>query len=123
MKRVFSSSFFFTVVGIVVLMLLTVWYRNTTPRREAQEIWLEHERVISEVAAGKRVNLDDFESAAHFFEKLTKISVPSDHSTFIDRMPTRETATSLIPLRRWYAENGNRLYWDEGRHEVKLDPK
>lgn len=111
-------------IGIFVLMLLMAWYLNYTgPQREAQEIWRKHEHVISEVAAGKRVNLDDFEAAVHFFEKLTKISVPSNHSTFIDAMPTQETATSLIPLRRWYAENGNRLYWDKEQHEVKLGPK
>lgn len=86
-------------------------------------MWRNHERVLSDVAIGKRVNLDDFEEAVRFFENLTKITVPVDHSTFIDAMPTKDTATALEPLRRWYSENQDRLYWDEEKHEVRLAPE
>jgi hypothetical protein len=124
MKRVFSSPLSAVAIGLATFALLVVWHRDhTAPRREAQEIWREHEGVIVDVAAGKRVNLDDFEAAVRFFEKLTKITVPSNHSTFIDVMPTTDTAASLEPLRRWYAENQDRLYWDEEQYEVRLAPE
>lgn len=77
--------------------------------------------MINDIAIGKRVNLDDFEAAVLFFEKLTPITVPSNHSTFIYAMPTKDTATALAPLRRWYSENKNDLYWDEEHNEVRLD--
>jgi hypothetical protein len=121
MKRAFSSPLAASTLCMVVFVLLVVWYRDcTAPRREAQEIWRGHERVISDVAMGKRVNLDEFESAVRFFEGLTKINVPSNHSTFIDTMPAKDTSAALEPLRRWYAKNQDRLYWDEEQHEVRL---
>lgn len=121
MKRVFSSPLAASTIGLVVFVLLVVGYRDyTAPRREAQEIWRDHERVISDVAMGKRVNLDEFEDAVRFFARLTKITVPSNHSTFIDTMPAKDTLAVLKPLRRWYAENQDRLYWDEEQHEVRL---
>lgn len=121
MKRVFSSPLAASIIGMAVFMLLVVLYRDhTAPRREAQEIWRDHERVISDIAMGKRVNLEEFEDAVHFFERLTKITVPSNHSTFIDTMPTKDTPAALEPLRRWYAENQDRLYLDEEHHEVRL---
>jgi hypothetical protein len=123
MKRIFSSPFSALTIGMAVFVLLVVWYRTyTAPRREAQEIWRSHECVISDVAMGKRVNLDEFEDAVRFFEKLTTIPVPSNHSTFVDTMPTKDTAKALEPLRRWYSENQDRLYWDEEQYEVRLAP-
>lgn len=109
---------------LAALVLLFEWSREyTAPRRQAQEFWHQHERVISDIALGKRVNLDEFHEAVLFFEKLTDITVPSDHSIFIDSMPTEDTATALGPLRGWYAKNKHRLYWDEESNEVKLTPE
>lgn len=31
--------------------------------------------------------------------------------------------TALEPLRRWYAQNKDRLYWDEEQDEVRLAPE
>jgi hypothetical protein len=35
-------------------------------------------------------------------------------------MPAKDTPAALEPLRRWYAENQDRLYWDEEQSEVRL---
>lgn len=124
MKKIFSGQLAASVILVGVLVLIFAWnFERTATQREAHAIWHEHERVISDIAIGKRVNLHDFEESVRFFEKLAKITVPSDHSTFIDVMPTKDTATALEPLRRWYADNKSRLYWDEERGEVRLAPK
>lgn len=124
MKKIFSGPLAASVILVGVLVLIFAWnFKRTAPQREAHAIWHEHERVISDIAEGKRVDLEAFEEAVIFFWKLTRVTVPSNHSTFIYAMPTKETATALEPLRRWYAENKSRLYWDEERGEVRLAPE
>ena len=121
MKRAFKRSPVLYVALAAALILIFEWNRErTAPRRQAHEIWHQHERVLSDIAMGKRVNLDEFHEAVLFFEKITNITVPSDHSMFIDSMPTQDTASSLEPLRGWYAKNKQRLYWDDESNEVKL---
>jgi hypothetical protein len=94
----------------------------TAPQRKAHEVWKENEQVIVDLALGKNVYGSDFEQAIKFFHALTDITIPYDQNAVIDYMPIKQSATALKPLRRWYAENKNRLYWDEERHEVRLAP-
>lgn len=123
MKKVFSGPLVPCVILLAALVLILAWNRHrTAAQRQALEIWHEHERVISEIAKGERVDLDAYEEAVIFFEKLTSITVPSNHSPFVYAMPTEDTATALEPLRQWYGENKSRLYWDEERGEVRLAP-
>lgn len=124
MRKIFSGPLAASVILVGVLVLIFAWnFNRTAPQRKAHAIWHEHERVISDIAEGKRVDLDAYEEAVIFFERLAKIDVPSNHSPFVYAMPTKDTATALEPLRRWYAENKNRLYWDEERGEVRLTPE
>lgn len=123
MRKAFSGPLVPFATLLTALLLILAWTRQcTAPQRQAHEIWHEHEQVISDIAMEKRVDLDAYGEAVFFFEKLTKITVPSNRSPFIDAMPTKDTATALEPLRRWYAENKSRLYWDEERGEVRLAP-
>lgn len=124
MRRSLAKSPVLYVALVAVIVMIFEWGRErTAPRRQAQEIWHQHERVLSDIAMEKRVDLDEFHEAVLFFEKLTNITVPSDHSMFIDSMPTQDTATALAPLKGWYAKNKDRLYWDEESNEVKLTPE
>ena len=124
MRPAISKTQIMSVLLLAVLVLIFVWNRErTAPRRHAQELWHQHERVISDAATGKRVDLDDFDEAVYFFEKLTNIVIPSNHSTYIESMPTKDTGAALEPLRRWYSNNKNRLYWDKEHNEVRLAPE
>ena len=124
MKPALTKSPVLYVALVAALILIFEWNRErTAPRRQAQEIWHQHERVLSDLAMEKRVDLDEFHEAVLFFEKLTNITVPSDHSLFIDSMPIQDTAAALEPLRGWYAKNKHRLYWDEENNEVRLTPE
>jgi len=67
MRKVFSGPLVPSATFLAALVLLLAWNRQcTAPQRQAQEIWREHERVISDVAMGKRVNLDSYEEAVAF---------------------------------------------------------
>ncbi len=124
MKKVFSGPLVPSFMLLAALVLILAWNRQcTAPQRQAREIWHEHERVISDIAKRERVDLEAYEEAVIFFEKLTRITVPSNHSPFVYAMPTKDTATALEPLRRWYHENRSRLYWDEELGEVRLAPE
>jgi glucan phosphoethanolaminetransferase (alkaline phosphatase superfamily) len=124
MKRLIQRPLALSIVLVLLLAIALAWnFRRTSPQRAARAIWFEHEQVLSFAAMGKPVNLSDFRAAALFFNKLTGINVPVDHSAFIDAMPNQETAAALEPLRRWYAENKDRLYWDEERQEIMLAPE
>ncbi|HKI00775.1 MAG TPA: hypothetical protein VKK31_02230 [Thermoanaerobaculia bacterium] len=121
MKAIITSPRSLSVLCFfAIFLVLVLIYEQTIPQRTAHEIWRRHEQVVSDAAAGKHIDLNDFSDAALFFVKLTGINVPGEHSTYIDWMPNQDTATALEPLRRWYAQNKDRLYWDEMRKEVKL---
>jgi hypothetical protein len=121
MRRKASRPFVYFSAGFIVCLLAFAhFYKEAVPQRKAREIWREHERVVIDAAAGRRVHLDDFADAVLFFERLTGIYVPSEHSTLIDAMPNKDTASAVEPLRRWYQENKYDLYWDEQRREVRL---
>lgn len=79
-----------------------------------------HELVVEAAARGEPVDLKDFRKAAVFFDELTRITVPGEHSPLIDWMPNKDTASALLPLRRWYAKNRDRLYWDDQSKRVRL---
>jgi hypothetical protein len=96
------------------------YYRETSPQRKGRAIWKEHERVVIDAANGRRIDLNEFSEATLFFERLTGINVPSEHSTFVDAIPNKNTGSALEPLRCWYEENRDRLYWDDQRREVML---
>lgn len=125
MSRLFSRPLVPTTILIAAFVLALAWYRECTgPQRKAQEIWSAHERVIVDVAMKRRVNLGDFQDARYFFEKLTGVDVPGNYSTYLGTsMPNKDTATALEPLRHWYAENQDRLYWDEEQGAVRLAPE
>ena len=86
----------------------------------AHAIWHEHLRTIGEIVDGANVSPERFSDAVTFFEQLTGITVPFDHSLASDLYPTKETRSALEPLRSWYHANGHRLYWDEADRRVKV---
>lgn len=121
MRKFVPTPLFSSLLFLLALFLALAWqYERTAPQRIAREIWQDHEQVVNDAAQGKSVNLTDFSDAALFFGKLTGIDVPGDHSTYIDWMPNKDTATAVEPLRRWYAENKDRLYWDDQMKRVRL---
>lgn len=92
-------------------------------RERAQATFLANERIIEHAARLRDVDLNRFDEASRFVNKLTGISVPGDHNLVADWYPTPETAQAIRPLRRWYAANKDRLYWDESAKMVKLRPQ
>lgn len=90
------------------------------PRAEA--LWSKHLETIEHAAQTGYSDRRAFYEACKFFEDLTGITVPFDHSAVADFYPTRDTAKALEPLRAWYAANGDRLLWDETSKAVKLRP-
>lgn len=124
MKRSFSVSFVLCILLLAAYVVLLAWFRESTaPRRDAQRIWRENEEVILEAGMGKRGSVSEFQDACYFFYKLTGINVPANYSSYLGaRFPNKDTATALEPLHHWYAENKDRLYWDEERNEVRLAP-
>jgi hypothetical protein len=88
----------------------------------AREIWKQHFNVVDAAARKDAVDPERFWEAALFFEKLTGITTPGEHSTLIPYIPTEETGKALTSLSHWYAENQYRLYWDAERKEVALLP-
>jgi hypothetical protein len=125
MKRVFSRPLVPSALLLAAVVLLLAWtIERTASKRQAHEIWLANERVIEDAAMRRPGRLSDFEEACHFFWKLTGISVPGNFSTYLGvNLPSKDTATALVPLRRWYAENKDRLYWDKESDEVRLAPE
>jgi hypothetical protein len=117
MKNILSRPLVPAALLVAGVILIVVW---TAPLRKAHAIWEENERVISNVALKKPVDLREFREAAAFFSKLTGITVPMDQNAVFDGFPTEESAAALEPLRRWYAKNKYRLYWDDEREEVRL---
>src|SRR5689334_5237247 len=113
MKRTTSKAFRYSMALLSSILIFVYFYKDAAPRRQAREIWREHERVVVDAAKGRRVWHDEFHDAVLFFERTAGISVPSEHSTFVDSIPTKETGLAVEPIRRWYQENKYRLYWDE----------
>jgi hypothetical protein len=86
----------------------------------AQEVWSRHEAVIVKISRREKVDLKSFEEACLFFENLTGITVPGDHSPVIDWFPTKDTPKALQPLRQWYADHQDQLVWDPASKKVIL---
>jgi hypothetical protein len=89
---------------------------------KARAIWLKHQRVLEGAIKGERTDGDELQEAAIFFYHVAGIIIPGGHSPVIDFYITRETAGVMKPLRIWYKENGDRLYWDEASSKVLLRP-
>jgi hypothetical protein len=89
-------------------------------QKRAQETWRRHELVVEAAARGEPVDLKVFWKAVVFFNELTGITIPGEHSPLIDWMPNKDTASALQPLRRWYEKNKDRLYWDDQSKRVRL---
>lgn len=86
-------------------------------------IWTELRVWLYNASMKKGGSLGKYQDACIFFRRLTGIIIPGDYSTYLGaRLPNRDTATALEPLRRWYAQNKDRLYWDEEQNEVRLAP-
>lgn len=90
--------------------------------REAQQEWARHEKTLERLASRQRVTIKEFDDAVRFFVPLTGIEVPATQGAIVDIYPTAETTEALPELRRWYADNEERLYWDERSQSVQLRP-
>lgn len=123
MKRLFFTPLVRYALSIGALALLVAWiHQCTAPQRRAQEVWLSHERVISDVAAGKPGSLTEYQDTYYFFHELTGITIPSNYSSYLGPMPNDASGMVIEELRRWYSENRDRLYWDEEHEKVRLAP-
>ncbi len=107
---------------IGILVVLGCQTRAERGQARAQEEWAKHERLIERAAEGQRVSAQGFAEAHDFFERLTGIGVPADHSALELFYPASDVGRALPPLRKWYAANKERLEWDEVKRQVILRP-
>jgi hypothetical protein len=111
--------------GILVLLLAAAAAPSCrrldeaeTANGRARAIWDRHERAVVRAIAGQ-IRDDEFLVACRFFHELTGIEVRGDGTTF-GWIATKETPADLEALRRWYRQNGDRLYADDkGRVTVR----
>lgn len=95
----------------IVLLLCSCRIPEDDARLKAQATWRYHEAVVTSAAKGENVDLDEFETASEFFQRVAGIPIPGDGS-YIGWHPTTETVKIVEPLRRWYEVYGDDLYWD-----------
>lgn len=94
--------------------------RGGLPSRGVDLVWRAHLSVLEDIAAGKPFEVTEFSDAHAFFYDLTKISIPADHSSVVDLVPTPESKDTLPVLIDWYSRNKSRVYWDQRTGTPKL---
>lgn len=107
-------------VGLLALVTLNCRYDEREARERAQQEWKRNEEIVVRASALEPVDRDRFEEARAFFLELTGISVPVDHSQEVGWYPTRKTGVVIAPLRHWYADHKDELYWDQEDQMVYL---
>lgn len=116
-------------VGIIAVSTVrcqdNVETRSTTDKEEQAQIvdvhaiWKKHERVMEGALAGRPHVIEKFGAACSFFTRLSGIEIRGNGS-FFGWLPNQDTAVDFEKVKIWYAENKDRLYWDEQSKSVQV---
>ncbi|MFL6192610.1 MAG: hypothetical protein ACJ75H_00455 [Thermoanaerobaculia bacterium] len=81
-------------------------------------VWKKHESAVFRAVHGVEIG-DEFGEACGFFSEVTGLEIRGDGSYF-GWVPNGHTDEDFAKVKAWYAEKGNRLYWDDREQRVRV---